>query len=603
VIRRLDDESSITCLMRRLAAEVPHRAAVTVSGETRDAPESRFSFEQLDAEARRIAAWLAERFRPGDRILLLYPTSVHFASAFLGCLYAGMAAVPAPMPGHYRHHRRRVSAIARDADVSAVLTVAAELNDVVSWAEGEGLKGPGDQSWLPVVASDTGAPGDPGAWSMPATDRSTLALLQYTSGSTGSPKGVMVSHGNLLHNVQSLSDAYRLTEPIPLGGWIPMFHDMGLIGHLFLGLFLGGGVVLITPSAFLRRPYRWLELISDYGLVMSAAPNFGYERCLRHITDEQLEKVDLSSWRYASNGSEPVRASVVKAFTERFASAGLAPTACFPGYGLAENTLFVSGTPFREPVVRRVDAASLEQHRMTPARPGAPYRDLVALGRPADGTQVRVVDPESHQELPDGHVGEIWLRCPSVGGGYWRNEAATDAVFRARTATGDGPFLRTGDLGSRVAEELFVTGRLKDMLIVNGRNLYPHDIEQEIRDQHQELAGGNGAVFSVGGLDGGQEEIVIAHEIRGRRDTDALRALTVAIRATVTREFGFHAAGVVLVRPGGIPLTTSGKVQRTALRQQFLAGEVTALHENLAPRIATLRTATAPAGTEGGTTS
>jgi acyl-CoA synthetase (AMP-forming)/AMP-acid ligase II len=602
VIARLDEESSVTHLMCRLAAEVPGRAAVTVGGETREVPETRFSFRQLDAEARRIAVWLAERFPLGDRVLLLYPTSVHFASAFLGCLYAGVAAVPAPLPGRYRHQRRRVTAIAEDAAVSAVLTVSAELADVAEWAEAEGLTRPGGLSGLPLVATDADVLGDPGAWSMPAIGRDTLAMLQYTSGSTGSPKGVLVSHGNLLHNVRSQNDAYGLTEPVPFGGWIPMFHDMGLIGHLLPGLFLGGGAVLIAPSAFLRRPYRWFELISDHGLVMSASPNFGYERCLRQVTDEQLTKVDLSSWRYAGNGSEPVRASVVRAFAERFASAGFAGTACFPSYGMAENTLFVSGTSLREPVIRQVDAESLEQHRMTPARSGAPYRELVSLGRPGEGTEVRIVDPDSRQELPDGQVGEIWLRGPSVAGGYWRNETATEAAFRARTATDDGPFLRTGDFGGREAGELFVTGRLKDMLIVNGRNLYPHDIEQEIRDQHPELAGGNGAVFSVGGLDGGREEIVVAHEIRGR-DADALRALTVAIRATVAREFGFHPAGVVLVRPGGIPLTTSGKVQRTVMRQKFLANDGYALHENLGRRIDALRPATAPAGVGGDTAS
>lgn len=588
----LDGVSSIPHLMCRLTAWAPDRTAVTVSGAARDVPDTRFSFAELDTEARRIGVWLAQRFPPGARVLLLYPTGVHFASAFLGCLYAGMVAVPAPLPGGHGHRWRRATAIAEDAAVSAVLTTAGELADVAGWAETECPERPQRRSKPPVMATDTEVLGDPETWSLPATGRHTLAMLQYTSGSTSSLKGVMVSHGNLLHNVQSQSDALGLSDPVPFGSWIPMFHGLGLIGHLLPGLLLGGGAVLIDPAAFWRRPHRWLELISDHGIVVSGAPNIGYERCLRQVTDEQLATVDLSSWRCAGNGSEPVRARVVRDFAERFASAGFAATASFPCYGLAENTLFASGTPLREPVIRRVHAASLEKHRISPLRPGVPYRELVGLGWPGKDGEIRIVDPVSRRELPDGQVGEIWLGGDSVAGGYWQNEAATEAVFRARTATGDGPFLRTGDLGSRELGELFVTGRLTDMLIVNGRHLYPHDIEQEIRDRHQELADGSGAAISVGGPNWPREEIVVAHEFRSPHDdADMLRALTMAIRSTVAREFGFHPAGVVLVRPGGIPLTASGKVQRIAIRRMFLVGEVPVLHEHLDPRIEALRQA------------
>lgn len=574
----LDQVSNITDLLRSNADVFGDRTAVAVVGETRDVPEDALTFSQLDRDARRIAGWLLDRFHPGDRILLLYPTSVHFAAAFLGCVYAGMVAVPAPMPGRYQHQQRRVTAIARSAGASAVLTESAELPDVTNWIVQDF---PGRLALLPTDTAEL--PEGPG--SMPVTGRDTTVLLQYTSGSTGDPKGALVTHGNLLHNVYCLTRTLGLTSETKFGGWAPQFHDMGLIGHLLPSLFLGGGVVLMTPTAFLKRPHRWLQMIDDHGVALSMSPNFGYERCLRQITDEQLAQLDLSCWQFAAIGAEPVRGSVMRQFALRMAPTGFKATSFFPAYGMAEATLLISGTSGREPVVRRVDPGLLEDNTFQPVADDIPGREVVSVGIPRS-LEVRIVEPRTREVVPPGRIGEIWLRGDSVTGGYWRNTTATEEAFRARTADGQGEFLRTGDLGVLYRDELYVTGRLKDMLIVNGRNLYPHDIEQELRDQHPELARLAGAAFTVEA--DGREHVVVAHEIRGR-DTERLAETATVIRATVYKEFGVHVAAVVLLRPGGVLRTTSGKVQRSAMRRQFIAGLLDGVYERIDPHVAAMR--------------
>jgi acyl-CoA synthetase (AMP-forming)/AMP-acid ligase II len=558
---------STPALLQHWAGRYPDRDAVVVVRDAQRALAAHLSYAELDYRARRIGGWLQERFPPGARVLLLYPP-VGYIPGFFGCQYAGMVAVPAPLPGRYDYERRRVRGIAADAGVCAVLTDDASQPGVRAWLAGEGL------DWLPVLAAD--AAGDPAggaggdAWRMPELGHDSIALLQYTSGSTAEPKGVVVDHGNLLANAATLRRTLDVPESVRFGGWAPHYHDMGLMAQTLPALFHGSTCVLMSPTSFLRDPWQWLKMVDVYDVGWSAAPNFAYELCYRKVSDEQIAQLDLSRWRHAVNGSEPVQMATMASFAKRFASAGLRADALSACYGLAESTVFVSGAPPRDWVSVRVDPDLLARHRF----------ELVAFpdGRelPSNGTapdcDVRIVDPDTGAVLPPGRVGEIWLRGPSVARGYWRDDAATAATFRGRTADGDGDFLRTGDLGAVRDGEIYVTGRLKEMLIIRGRNLYPQDVEHELRQRHPEL-GNVGAVFTVPAAeDGAGEALVVTHEVRGRMADVDLRALAGRIRRTVAREFGVGNAVVALLRRGAVRRTTSGKVQRSAMRHLFLAG-------------------------------
>nr|QRW40802.1 peptide synthetase [bacterium] len=578
----LDRFNSVDEAVRANAASRPERNAVTYLSDP-DAPGSAdtLSYAALDARARELAGRLQQLCRPGDRVLLLHPAGLQFAAAFTACLYAGMVAVPAPLPGRLRNQRRRVTAIAVDAQVSLVLTEHTVLAEVRDWAEAEGL------SRLRVLTTDAGSFPTDGEWTPPSPDRAGVALLQYTSGSTSDPKGVTVTHGNLLTNVASLLHVFGIDESTRFGSWIPHYHDMGLMGILTPPLLLGGSTVLMSPTTFIKRPHWWLRMIAEWDVNFSAGPNFAYELCTRQVTDEQLAGLDLSGWQFAVNGSEPVRAATIRAFVERFARAGLRRDAISPCYGMAEATVFVSGADRREPVIRGVDEKLLEKGVLEPAAADRPRRDLVGCGRAHD-SEVRIVDPDTLRVLPEGRIGEIWLRGPSVSPGYWNNPEATAATFDARIQDGDGGFLRSGDLGTVVDGELFITGRIKETLILRGRNLYPQDIEYEIRDAHPELAGLFGAAFTVATRDdngGEQDALVVMHEVRGRPSQEALETLASGVRRTIFREFGVHAAAIQLLRRGTVRRTTSGKIQRLEMRELFLAGATDPLLAQTAPSL------------------
>lgn len=526
---------------------------------------------QLDEHSRRIASWIQERLSPGDRVLLLYSPGIEFTTAFTACVYAGVVAVPAPLPGRYRHERRRLAAIARDAGVRAVLTQCDDLPDVEKWVAEEGVTG------AVCHPTDSGA-GDPDAWTAPEVSPETLVLIQYTSGSTGDPKGVMVTHANLVANVERMARLFGNDGGTVYGGWIPLYHDMGLIGLMLPGLLCGSGYVQMDPMSFLRRPYHWLRMLDACDVGFTAAPDFAYELCVRRVTDEQLARLDLSRVK-AADGSEPVRADVVTAFTERFAAAGLRPEALIPVYGLAEATLMVSGTTGRPALRTAFGVTALEDQLLKRAGEREASRVLTGCGAPA-GAGVLIVDPGTRDALPEGRIGEIWLDGPCVTAGYWENGNATDTTFRAHTADGRGPYLRTGDLGGFLGGDLYITGRRKDVLVLHGRNLHPSDIEYELRSQHEELEGLHGAAFMVGDDDGTDiaPSIVAVHEIRAHWGAERLGQVAVEMKQTVAREFGVPVAAVALVRPGGVRRTTSGKVQRSAMRALYLAGELDTLH-------------------------
>ncbi|MPY58063.1 fatty acyl-AMP ligase [Streptomyces spongiae] len=593
-------------LMCARADEHGDRTALIFSVDPlRAEADETMTYGELDQAARRVAALLQERFAVGDRLLVLHPSGPGFARSLLGCMYAGMVPVPAPPPdGRQRRQADRLAAIARDAGAAGALADGTDLEALASWAKEQDLRdvtvlaphfaggsgGDSGQESGQESGADSAVDELPEAsrWRPPPADPHALALLQYTSGSTADPKGVMVDHANLLANAEILAAISGMSADGPVGGWLPLYHDFGLIGLLLTPLVLGGRSVLMPPVAFLKRPHTWLTLIDRHGIDFSPAPNFAYDLCVQRITDEELARLDLSRWRCAVNGAEPVQAATVEAFTRRFTAAGLRPEAMLPGYGMAETTLVVSGDrPARRAVITEVDAAAFERGELLPPAAGAPVHRIVSSG-PAEHLDVRIigvhaVDADAGRTLPDGRVGEIWVRGPNVARGYWGRPAETRRVFDAVTPDGESGFLRTGDLGILHEGELYVTGRTKELIIVRGRNLYPQDLEAATREAHPALERGVGAAFSVPVP---EEEVVIVRECPARQVApDELARVAASVRDRLTRDVGVPAQNVVLVPPGTVARTTSGKIQRRLLRRRFLGGELPILHAELSPAV------------------
>ena len=582
-------------LARELARTRPDRRAYTWLRDG-EVEEGTRTFAELDRAARVVGAALVERGLRGERALLMYAPGLAFIEAFLGCLYAEVAAVPLSTPRNALQAKTLVG-IARHADAAILLvdeSTRARLDGHERWF------GP-----LPVLATDVLEPDALAAgdrWRPRAVGPEALAFLQYTSGSTGVPKGVEVTHGNLLANERMMRAAIEHDDSTVLVSWLPLFHDMGLLGNVLQSLYSGVSCVLMPPAAFVQRPVRWLRAISRYRATTSGGPNFGYELCVRKARSADLSDLDLSSWRAAYNGSEPVRAATLERFCEAFAPVGFRPEAFYPCYGLAEASLFVSGGRLREPhVVGDFDAAALREGRASRVdvhgpvgskRPGVSR--LVGCGQPWFEGRLSIVDPGEHRVLPKGAVGEIWVRGPHVARGYRSWPADVADPFRARLSTGEGPFLRTGDLGFIDRGELFVTGRLKDLLILNGRNHYPQDVEQVAGDSHAALRARHAAAFTVepdgDGRDG--ERLVVVHEVDPRHagpargstvEARGLRAeLIGAVRAAVVRHSGIAVWRVVLIEPGSLPMTTSGKVQRRRTRALFERGFLRELERSVA---------------------
>ncbi|WP_051705248.1 fatty acyl-AMP ligase [Streptomyces sp. NRRL S-455] len=571
-------------VLRALARSQPDEAAlIHIRVPDADDGHDTLTYARLDLAARELAARLRAEagLVPGDRVLLQLPSGTRFPVAFFGCLYAGLIAVPAPLPGNNRRELLRVKGIVRQAGVRAILTDGENRPAVRAWLSAQSL----EDVPLLVTEGPDGAPPGPADAPPPLPGETarhdTPALIQYTSGSTSDPKGVVVTHGNLLHNVAVMGASFAVPPGTRHGGWIPLYHDMGLVGHLLTGVLLGRGAVTMNPIAFIRKPHQWLRVIDRFAIGHSNAPDFAYALCLRRTRPDQIEGLDLSRWRYAVNGSEPVHAPTLRAFTERFVPYGFRPDALVPCYGMAEATLYVSGTVSRPPATLHADAALLERNVLAAAKPADPARsttrELVSCGELHDLT-CRIVDPETGAALPDGTVGEIWLRGPGVAHGYWDNTAATEEIFGAVL---DGePYLRTGDLGALLDGELFLTGRRKEALTVNGRNLYPQDIEHELRSRHPELAALPGAAFTVVDRRGERHEeaLVVTQEIARHLPDEQYARLAADMKRTVVREFGLPVRGVALLRRGTVRRTTSGKIQRVAMRELFLADALRPLY-------------------------
>ncbi len=537
-----------------------------------DAEEIHITYSEMDLKARAIGAWLQHMGAAGERVLLLYPPGVEYIAAFFGCLYAGVAAVPVypPNPSQLNRSLPRFKAIANDVRPAVALTTSSMLPMIsrllLQAAELEDLR------WL---ATDKVADGIEDRWKQPAVTGDSLVLLQYTSGSTSAPKGVMLTHNNLLHNSALIRRYFKHTSESRGVIWLPPYHDMGLIGGVLQPLYAGFSCTLMSPVSFLQRPFNWLQAISRYRATTSGGPDFAYDLCVRRISPEQRATLNLSCWEVAFNGAEPIRAATLERFTAAFECCGFRREAFYPCYGLAEATLIVSGGEKEaSPVFRTFQSEALTQKRVVEVsaeQEGA--QTLVGCGQALQDQRIVIADPQTLTPCQPGRVGEIWVHGPSVAQGYWNRPEETEQAFQASLApTGEGPFLRTGDLGFLKGGELFVVARLKDLIIIAGRNLYPQDIEQTVEQSHPALRPGCGATFSINAS--GEERLVVVQELeRHHRDID-LDAVVRAIRRAVAEYHDVQVHNVALLKTGRIPKTSSGKIQRHACRAAFLAGNL-----------------------------
>jgi acyl-CoA synthetase (AMP-forming)/AMP-acid ligase II/acyl carrier protein len=569
--------SSVVALLRRRACEDPRRAAYTFLADG-DAERGTVTYAELDRQARAIAGTLQSLGLSGERALLLYPPGLDYVAAFFGCLYAGVVAVPAYPPRRNRSVER-LQAIISDARAAAVLTTPS----VASAIERLAAQVPSLRA-LRWLLSDEFSPEAADFWREPSLSRESLALLQYTSGSTAAPKGVMLTHGNLLHNCSWIQRRFESTAESRGMIWLPPYHDMGLIGGILQPLYVGMPCYLMSPVSVFSSPFSWLRAVSRYRATISGGPNFAYDLCVRRINHEQRATLDLSCWQVAFTGAEPVRAETLERFTEAFAPCGFRREAFYPCYGLAEATLMVSGgKKGAPPRTLSVPKAALEANQVLAPPPGETRGlTVVGCGHTLDDQRIVAVHPERLSRCPPTEVGEIWVAGPSVAKGYWGRPEESRETFEARLAdTGEGPYLRTGDLGFVHDGEVYITGRLKDLIILCGRNLYPQDLERTAERSHPDLQPGCGAAFSVD--EGGQERLVIAYEWIPRRQPD-VGTVAEAVRRGVAEEHEAELYAFVLLKPGGIPKTSSGKIQRRACRGAFLKGTLEAFGEWRAAR-------------------
>jgi acyl-CoA synthetase (AMP-forming)/AMP-acid ligase II len=455
--------------------------------------EGNWTYEDLARHARSIAAFLQSSNSTTQPVLLLYPPGLDFIAAFWGCLVGGAIAVPVYPPRSNRG-LLRLKGVIQDSQAGTVLTSTQTLAKMKAFAADDP-----QLSSLRYLATDNLEPGRVHDWKEPRVTGESIAFLQYTSGSTAKPKGVIVTHSNLLENEARIQEAFRQTEKSVIVGWLPLYHDMGLIGNMLQPVYTGARCVLMPPMAFLEQPFRWLHAITQYRATTSGGPNFSYDLCVRKINEDELTRLDLSSWEVAFNGAEPVRSHTLKQFAAKFSKAGFNPRAFTPCYGLAEATLLVSGrTGDSLPLSLELDAEALTQHHVRPPADGSGVAQAMSCGQPARDTSLVIVDPESLAPSAPNRVGEIWVSGPGVARGYWNLPEETENVFQARIrGSAEGPYLRTGDLGFLRDGELFVTGRLKDLIIIRGRNHYPQDIEETLGAAHPALRPGCGAAFSV----------------------------------------------------------------------------------------------------------
>ncbi|WP_416398617.1 aminotransferase class III-fold pyridoxal phosphate-dependent enzyme [Allohahella sp. A8] len=554
-----DSRSWIDLLQIRAEEKSEQQALVYIGTQSGERP---ISYAALDAWARSIGSQIQRQVRPSDRVLIMLPSDLHYVAAFFGALYAGCIPVTAYPLRHGRQLGRARGIIADCqpailiAEQGAVAMLAesrAQLNFTGSILDVETLSvTPSTQDFVPHRGK-----------------RDDIAFLQYTSGSTSVPKGVMVSHDNLFHNCRLLMDGMGFNADSVVGSWLPLYHDMGLIGKILCSLYAGVPCYFMSPADFARSPYLWLKLISDNRCTISGAPNFAYDLCIKKISETEKTTLDLSCWEVAWNGAESVRRKTLDEFHHAFSMTGLRKSSLHPCYGLAEATLFVTAQALgTEPVSQNIDIALLGQGQFKPSSlPDARAVEYVSVGSPRADTLVKIVDPETAEICAEGQIGELWTSSPSVALGYWQNAEASKHTFGARLASDPvNRYLRTGDLGVQYNGQIYITGRLKDVFICNGRNIYPQDIESSIDYADERIV--RSAVFSITGKDQISQAVAVCEVAKGveKQPSHQLDQLCLNISAAVQSEHEFQLAEVILVAFGTIPRTTSGKVQRAATR-------------------------------------
>ncbi len=535
-----------------------------------------YTYAQLDEQARAIAALLQQQKAKGERALLLYPQGVEVVAAFCGALYAGVIAIPVPPPdaGRMKRTLPRLREIIKDAEATIVLSNAR----IIELIQGSDIDFPefDDMRWIDTEAVDVELAKE---WKDPEVNKDVLAYLQYTSGSTSTPKGVMLSHYNLLHHSDYLQRGCGYRADGPTVTWMPYFHDYGLVEGLIQPLYNGAPCYIMAPLAFVKRPLRWLQAIQKYGATHSQAPNFAYELCLRRIKPAKREGLDLSGWLSAGNAAEPINPRVMREFVEAFSEYGFSWESFSPAYGLAEATLLVSSTPVgTAPTVLSLEASELEKGKIVLAEAESAYiREAVSCGALVCETEVAIVNPDSLTRCAADEVGEIWVNDPGVAHGYWQRPTATRETFESRIADeGATRYLRTGDLGFLKDGELYITGRIKDLIIIRGTNHYPQDIEWTVQQTDAAMRPDYGACFSI--IEDGEEQLVVVQEIeRSRQNTMDAEELITEIRQSISEAHELQVYAVALVKSGNVLKTSSGKIQRRKCKTSFLAGELEVL--------------------------
>jgi acyl-CoA synthetase (AMP-forming)/AMP-acid ligase II len=531
------------------------------------------TFGQLDRRARAIASTLQDQDLAGQRVLLLFPNDLDYIATFMGCLYAGVTAVPVYPPQMGRQIDRMLS-IRTDSGAKAMLTSAMVLSMIQARVP-ELMEAP--EAW---IATDEIPDSAAEEWLSFSPHGDDLAFLQYTSGSTGQPKGVRITHGNLLHNQEVIKGLFRTDSSMVGVGWLPLYHDMGLIGNILHSLYLGTPFYLMSPLTFLQNPLHWLSAISTFRGTVSGGPNFAYDLCVKKISEEDAASLDLSSWEAAFSGAEPVQAATMRRFTEAFEVAGFRQRRFLPCYGLAEATLAVSGrkaTPGSEPQILSLSRSALRQHSVQVVEPGSEdAQALVGCGEIGEGLTLHIVDPEQRAPLPEGQIGEIWVQGDSMGQGYWQQPELSREVFQAEIPGEAGVFMRTGDLGFLHEGQLYLTGRRKDLIIIRGKNHYPQDIETTVGEAHELLRVGAGV--AVGIEVDGEERLLILQEVqRGQLSEPEGEQCLASIREAVSTQHELLPHAIVLLPRKSVLKTSSGKLQRSATREAYLAGQLNTL--------------------------
>jgi acyl-CoA synthetase (AMP-forming)/AMP-acid ligase II len=570
---------SLVALLEHRAATQPDDDAYVFLSD-RGAREGGLTFAQLHNRARGLAQELSRKGEPGDRALLIFPQGLDFIVALFGCLMAGIVAVPMMVPRR-QSSRDSTDSITANCAPRFILTspalVSGPRKDVAARFAN------GTYEWIEVDAT-VDRPAAPVSIAMPRVERETIAFLQYTSGSTSDPKGVVVTHDNLLQNFEMIRRAFSATPKSTFVSWIPLYHDMGLILSALEAFYVGACCVLMAPAAFVQRPMVWLKAIQEYRGEIASLPNFAFDLCVSRFSPEAAEGLDLSSWKIAGNASEPVRAETIERFNRVFAPYGFDARAVYPMFGMAEATVLVSaGMRGAGHVTRAVSRSELGTGRVRPPNNPADFQSVVGCGRAVAGERIAIVEPTGLERLGSDRVGEVWISGPNVAQGYWRNEIATRETFAAQIDGEPELWLRTGDLGFLdAAGELFITGRIKELVIIRGINHYPQDIERTVQDSDPALRKNGGAVFSVPG-EGGYEELVVVQEVeRVHRRSIDVADIVGRIREAVTDEHEIFARHVVLIRPGTLPKTTSGKIQRGVARQLWLESKLELLTADVA---------------------